>query len=547
METLFQLSKTTAYLGPKGSYSELALSHFLKGNVGVPCLSIAEVFNQLSQGLVDQAFVPIENIIEGPVTETLDQLFDNRNKLFIQNSFNYLIQHCLGAISDNDKDITHIYSKDQALRQCSKYINENFTDSRLCTSNSTGAAVEMIASNKLKNCAAIAAEETIKAFGLKVIAKNISDIANNQTRFILLGKEKQSSDSNSVTTILVNPGRDRQGLLYEILEVISVKHKSNLKSIHSRPDSKGGFIFHLDLEGSEESLQSCIEELRNYCSSITATIDILGSYHQTPFDSKIDSPVGILGGAGKMGIWFRNFFNSIGVDVLVNDPKSRDSIELKELCERCKTIILSVPINSAEPVIKELLQHIKPKSLIVENFSVKHACLNKLIELTPENIEVLGIHTMFGADVESLRKQNIIISQGSKSGKLAKNFIDLLYKHGANISELNSSDHDNHAAYLQSLIQFLLLGYGKSLSSAFNSKKDIDSMNTPNSRNIISTLRRVLDLSDDLLADMQSINPENKAARDRVIKDLNYISSLIEKGDVKELKELKNKLKEFID
>jgi len=541
------LSKTTAYLGPQGSYSELALRHFLKDAQGVPCLSIAEVFSQLSKGLVEQAFVPIENIIEGPVTETLDQLFENRNKLYIQNSFNYLIQHCLGAINEKHEEITHIYSKDQALRQCSKFINEKFTNSRLCTSNSTGAAVEMIASNKLKNCAAVAAEQTIKSFGLKVIAENISDIPNNQTRFILLGTEKKSPKSNSVTTVLVNPGRDRQGLLFEILEVISVKHKSNLKSIHSRPDSKGGFIFHLDLEGSEDSLTNCIEELRNYCSSITATIDILGSYQQTPFNSKIASPIGILGGAGKMGLWFKKFFNSIGVEVLINDPNSDDSIKLKKLCESCKIIILSVPINSAESVIKELLKHVKAGSLIVENFSIKHACLNKLIEQTSKDVEVLGIHTMFGSDVETLRKQNIIISKNSKSKELSNNFIDLLHKHGANISELDASEHDNHAAYLQSLIQFLLLGYGKSLSEAFDSKKDIESMNTPNSKNFVSTLKRVLNLSNDLLADMQIINPENKKARENLIKNLKNIDSLIDNEERNKIVDLKKEIKSFID
>ena len=248
-----------------------------------------------------------------------------------------------------------------------------------------------------------------------------------------------------------------------------------------------------------------------------------------------------------MGLWFKKFFNSIGVDVLINDPNSEDSVQLKKLCEECKIIILSVPISSAEPVIKDLLKHIKPGSLIVENFSIKHACLNKLIEQAPKDVEVLGIHTMFGSDVKTLRKQNIIISKNSKSKKLSKNFIDLLHKHGASISELDANEHDNHAAYLQSLIQFLLLGYGKALSETFDSKKDIESMNTPNSRNIISTLTRVLNLSDDLLSDMQIINPENKKARERLVKNLENINTLIETKDIKKLLKLKKEVKDFID
>ena len=84
-----------------------------------------------------------------------------------------------------------------------------------------------------------------------------------------------------------------------------------------------------------------------------------------------------------MGLWFKKFFNSIGVDVLINDPNSEDSVQLKKLCEKCKIIILSVPISSAEPVIKNLLEHIKPGSLIVENFSITVSYTHLTLPTTP--------------------------------------------------------------------------------------------------------------------------------------------------------------------
>lgn len=544
-----------AFLGPSGSYSELATISFDSKAERVPCLSIAEAFKKLAEDKVDLTIVPVENIIEGPVTETLDNLFEYQKSLHIHSSLNYRINHCLGSLGDDISKITAVYSKDQPLRQCSKFIATSLTNAALCPTASTGAACELIVKSNDKTLAAIAAEETVKAKGLNILAREISDVINNQTRFIILSKTKPSTNKKNaagifVTSIVVSPGKDRQGLLFEILEVISVKHKKNLRSIHSRPDGKGGFVFHLDLEGSEESLQVCLQDLKDYCSRVTggtADIGIIGSYPQVPFEAGIATPVGIIGGAGKMGNWFAKFFRTAGIETLICDPLSDKTVSLDEISSKCEIIILSVPMSKADVIIKELVPKLKKGSLVVENFSIKQPWLSKLNDLVPAGVEVLGIHTMFGGDIENLRGQNVIVTKVSKSGNLAKTFEDLLYKHGAQVSHFESEEHDKTTAFIQSLIQFMLIGFADTLSESFTNSKAVEAFHTPNSNNVFTTLKRILNLGEDLITDLQLNNSQNKETRKKLIESLSNLSKSLDAKDNNSINDLVAKAKKFFN
>ncbi len=72
------------YLGPEGTFSQLAAQHCLKEktDVTVQYPSIAELAAAANSGLVDIAVLPIENSLEGGVNTTLDCLaFDCNVKI----------------------------------------------------------------------------------------------------------------------------------------------------------------------------------------------------------------------------------------------------------------------------------------------------------------------------------------------------------------------------------------------------------------------------------------------------------------------------------
>lgn len=68
---------TVAYLGPDGSYSMLAARQLCPQAQGLPCKSFFEAVQALREGRADSAVLPVENTLQGAVTQNLDLLYAN--------------------------------------------------------------------------------------------------------------------------------------------------------------------------------------------------------------------------------------------------------------------------------------------------------------------------------------------------------------------------------------------------------------------------------------------------------------------------------------
>ena len=63
------------FLGPQGTYTEEAAKTAVPDATYIPFASIDAVFDAILRQEVERGLVPIENVIQGPVTETLDNLY----------------------------------------------------------------------------------------------------------------------------------------------------------------------------------------------------------------------------------------------------------------------------------------------------------------------------------------------------------------------------------------------------------------------------------------------------------------------------------------
>lgn len=274
-----------AYLGPPGTYTEKALEQKFPKAVTVPLPNIGAVFDDVASKESDFGFVPIENIINGPVVQTLDNLLKHASKLYIVDAALLAIEHAVGALPEHGK-ITKILSKDTALEQCSDYLNRSYPHAIPIAMESTSQAIRAISEQKMFYAAAIGMEDTLIQYGFEVIARDIGNQKNNKTRFAVISDHNYESKAtgHDVTSIVVDPKVDRVGLLCDVLEPISRKHSLNMASIHSRPNGKGGFIFYLDIEGhkSDEKVRECLNDIRSKLS--ITQVEVIGSYPYLPFN-----------------------------------------------------------------------------------------------------------------------------------------------------------------------------------------------------------------------------------------------------------------------
>ena len=273
-------TRRIGFLGPQGTFTEQALltQADLKGAELVPCETIAEVIAATAAGELDLGFVPIENAIEGTVNVTLDTLaFDT--DLLIQREVEISIQlDLLGVPGADLAGITTVTSYPHALAQCPSFLHRTLPEARTAAATSTAEAARLVAEAGDPTVAAIGTALAAEIYGLDVLATDIEDHTDNQTRFVLLAREGMPPASgHDKTSVVVFQRTDRPGTLLTILGEFAAR-SINLTKLESRPTKKGlgHYCFIIDLEGhiAEELVADCLRDLKSKCEDVK----FLGSY-----------------------------------------------------------------------------------------------------------------------------------------------------------------------------------------------------------------------------------------------------------------------------
>ena len=263
-----------SYLGPKGTFSEIAVSRYFSNNINKhPKSSIEDVFKSVQESEVDYGIVPIENSVEGSVNNTLDLLTDS--KVLITGEIELIINQCLLSQETNTRSITRIFGHPQSLAQCKNWILSNIPYAELITviSNTEGAL-----SLKKPGDACIGAEVIAEYYSLKINEKNIQDYSNNATRFLVIGNAVSTATGSDKTSLLITPpNTGDSGSLYNLLEPFA-KNEINLSHIESRPSKvkNWNYVFFIDIDGhvEDKNIQATIEALKEK----GVEVKFLGSY-----------------------------------------------------------------------------------------------------------------------------------------------------------------------------------------------------------------------------------------------------------------------------
>jgi prephenate dehydratase len=526
------------YLGPEGTFTEKALELFRPDATRVALPNLEAVFQAAHSGAVNLGFVPVENRHAGLVTETYDLLFEYADRLQIIDATILPIQHALGALP-NRSEIRTILSKDNALDQCSKYLNATYPNAEKRSVASTTGAMQMISEGGLQDAAAIGREDSFAEYGLQVIASNIADIKDNKTRFIVLGPGSYQSEptGKDVTSIVVYPHRDRVGLLEDILDVISSKYSLNMSSLQSRPDERGGYRFYIDLEGhiSDPRMLDCIKGIDQRLKE--TDVVVLGSYPLKRFVEPRIKTIGIIGGTGKMGSgFFKPYLEGLGYQVLISGRKT--SLTYEECVKQSDAVIVNVPIEETVSIIQQIGQYFRKGQLIVDNAGVKtNGIIDAMLEFTAQDVEVLSVHTMFAEKITSLSGRRVVSIHTERSGELAREFEDIFYKYGAEIVRVTANEHDSKAAPNQSGLHILFAAYTRAIIDTFGHPHELGSFFTPNSELAMVLSGRIHSGDADLLATMAEQNPHALEFAELVYRRLGEMLEPLKRGDATVLRQ----------
>lgn len=256
-------------LGPEGTYSHRATQAVADDIDFVE--SVTGIVEGVASGEYERGVVPIENSIEGSVTESLDALAD-RNVAVVREIVTP-IQHALLAQAG---EFELVVSHPQALAQCREYLAREYPSAKTEAVASTARGVEQAREDP--TVAAIGHPATA-GDDLQVLARDIQDSTSNATRFVVLAPETERDDAGGKSSVIVYPNTNYPGLLLEMLEPFADRD-INLSRVESRPSGErlGDYVFHFDFAAGlyEERAQEAVNELRELASN--GWVRVLGSY-----------------------------------------------------------------------------------------------------------------------------------------------------------------------------------------------------------------------------------------------------------------------------
>ncbi|MBE6913750.1 MAG: bifunctional chorismate mutase/prephenate dehydratase [Ruminococcaceae bacterium] len=271
---LFPQTGLVACQGVEGGNSQVACDRlFPRGNI-VYVKTFSAVVSAVESGLCKFGVLPIENSSNGSVRAVYDLL--QKHRLSIVRSTRLCIRHELLTLPGvKMSDITEIYSHEQAIGQCSKFLS-SLNGVRVIPCDNTAVAAKMVSESGSRHAAAISSHPCAALYGLECLNDQIQDSENNYTRFICVTKDPMIyAGANRISLVIAF--ENKPGALYEILAKLAALD-INMTKLESCPvaGSDFEFIFFLELDASvlDPSVLAMLEEMERCCASFS----FLGNY-----------------------------------------------------------------------------------------------------------------------------------------------------------------------------------------------------------------------------------------------------------------------------
>jgi len=232
--------------------------------------------------------------------------------------------------------------------------------------------------------------------------------------------------------------------------------------------------------------------------------------------------IGIIGGTGKMGKWFKKFFDKNGCKVLLSGRKSK--LKAEKLIEKSDLIIFCVPISVTEKTIKKYAKLVTKGKAITDFTSLKEAPLKAMMKNSSRAVEVFGMHPVFGPKVSNIKDQSVVLCKGR--GKKWFNWMKkMLTKNKARVKICSAKKHDQMMAVVQGITHFRTISFGDSLRKLkVNLSNSID-FASPIYRTRMQLLGRIMSQDPELYADILMKNKNTLKA----IRQLNQSTKKLEK------------------
>jgi chorismate mutase/prephenate dehydratase len=268
---------TVAYPGEEGAYAAEAGARLYPDAELRSCKSWADVVRTVGRGEAGYGVLPIENSLAGAIPETYDLLA--HAPLAIVGETVIPVPHCLVGLPGTNIDaLARIHSHPAALAQCRRFLS-SLPDTLPEVAPSTATAARRVAEAGDRRQAALSSRRAAARFGLTVLLNDVSDHAENYTRFVAVATHTRidRDEARLWHTSVRFVTHHHPGALLSAIEPLA-RYGVNMASLQSRPipGRPWNYQFYADLEG--HPLDAAVATALRALEENVAEIGYLGCY-----------------------------------------------------------------------------------------------------------------------------------------------------------------------------------------------------------------------------------------------------------------------------
>ena len=265
-----------AFQGELGAFSEEAIRNVDPLATPLPCREFIDVAQAVESGNADAGMLPIENTLAGSVVGSYDALTACASLHVIAETV-VEIHHCLlGVRGAAVEKLASVESHPVALAQCTRWLRAHPAILVRAAYDTAGAARDVASRGEVR-AAAIASHGAAARYDLDVLATNIEDRSDNQTRFLMVARAPRAlAPGTAARTALLVTTPNVPGALLRVLQPLAA-HAINMSKLESRPAEEPWhyrFFLELDHPAGDPSLAAALGQLRE----ATESLRVLGTY-----------------------------------------------------------------------------------------------------------------------------------------------------------------------------------------------------------------------------------------------------------------------------
>lgn len=198
------MKRRVAYQGEPGAFSEAAArSYFGRGVEPLARHTFEDVARAVSAGDAAFGLLPVENTLAGAVAPAWDAIAAAR--LVVIGEVVWPIELCLLGVAGVNLDaVRRALSHPVALAQCGRFFRAH-TGIEPVPVHDTAGAARQVSELRDSRDAAIAGRHTAEVYGLDVLAEQIQDRPDNQTRFFVVAPAESSDASAEADPAAADP------------------------------------------------------------------------------------------------------------------------------------------------------------------------------------------------------------------------------------------------------------------------------------------------------------------------------------------------------